>query len=36
MAYFDAARRLAGEDVPLTVPGEKKGLFGKFFARRAA
>jgi septum site-determining protein MinD len=36
MAYFDAARRLAGEDVPLTVPGEKKGLFGKIFARRAA
>ena len=36
LAYFDAARRLAGEEVPLSIPGEKKGLFGKFFARRAA
>jgi septum site-determining protein MinD len=36
MAYFDAARRLAGETLPVTVPGEKRGLFSKFFARRAA
>lgn len=36
MAYFDAARRLAGETVPITIPGEKRGLFGKIFGRRAA
>jgi septum site-determining protein MinD len=36
MAYFDAARRLAGEDVPVTIPGNKVGLFGKIFGRRAA
>ncbi|AJD45181.1 septum site-determining protein MinD [Rhizobium mongolense] len=36
MAYFDAARRLAGEEVPITIPGEKRGLFGKIFGRRAA
>ena len=35
-AYIDAARRLAGESVPMTTPGGKRGLFGKFFARRAA
>ncbi len=36
MAYFDAARRLAGENVPITIPGEKRGLLDKIFARRAA
>jgi septum site-determining protein MinD len=36
MAYFDAARRLAGEALPMTIPGEKRGIFGKIFARRAA
>ena len=36
MAYFDAARRLAGETLPVTIPGEKRSLFGKIFARRAA
>lgn len=36
MAYFDAARRLAGETLPITIPGEKRGLFGKIFGRRAA
>ena len=36
MAYFDAARRLAGEEVPLSIPGNKVGLFGKIFGRRAA
>jgi len=36
MAYFDAARRLAGEEVPITIPGEKRGLFDKLFGRRAA
>ena len=36
MAYFDAARRLAGEAVPISIPGQKQGLFGKIFGRRAA
>ncbi|MEF2552578.1 septum site-determining protein MinD [Aurantimonas sp. A2-1-M11] len=36
LAYIDAARRLAGETVPMTIPGEKRGLFGKIFGRRAA
>ncbi|MDX3926117.1 MAG: septum site-determining protein MinD [Shinella sp.] len=36
LAYLDAARRLAGEVVPMTIPGEKRGLFGKIFGRRAA
>jgi septum site-determining protein MinD len=36
LAYFDAARRLAGEDVPLSIPGAKVSLFGKIFGRRAA
>jgi len=35
-AYFDAARRLAGEVLPMTIPGEKRGLFGKIFGRKAA
>ena len=35
-AYFDAARRLKGETVELTIPTDKKGLFGKLFGRRAA
>ena len=35
-AYFDAARRLNGEDVPMTVPSEKKSLLDKIFGRRAA
>ncbi|MFI0845790.1 septum site-determining protein MinD [Mesorhizobium sp. IMUNJ 23232] len=36
LAYLDAARRLAGEVLPVTIPGEKRGLFSKFFGRRAA
>jgi septum site-determining protein MinD len=36
LAYLDAARRLAGETVPITIPGERRGLFGKLFGRRAA
>ncbi|WP_337267384.1 septum site-determining protein MinD [Oryzifoliimicrobium ureilyticus] len=36
MAYFDAVRRLNGEDLPITIPGEKRGIFGKIFGRRAA
>ncbi|QFY63845.1 septum site-determining protein MinD (plasmid) [Rhizobium grahamii] len=36
LAYFEAARRLTGEDLPVTIPGEKRGIFGKIFGRRAA
>ncbi|HEY4403419.1 MAG TPA: septum site-determining protein MinD [Xanthobacteraceae bacterium] len=35
-AYLAAARRLKGEDVPMTIPNDKKGLFDKLFGRRAA
>jgi septum site-determining protein MinD len=35
-AYADAARRLAGEDIDMTIPSDRKGLFGKLFGRRAA
>jgi septum site-determining protein MinD len=35
-AYVDAARRLIGETVPMTIPSERKGLFDKLFGRRAA
>jgi septum site-determining protein MinD len=35
-AYFDAAKRLRGETVPMTVHGEKGGLFGRLFGRRVA
>jgi septum site-determining protein MinD len=35
-AYADAARRLAGETVVLTVPTDRKSIFGKWFTRRAA
>ena len=35
-AYMSAARRLKGEDVPMTVPVDKKGFFDKLFGRRAA
>ncbi len=35
-AYFEAVRRLLGEQVPVTMPGEKRGLFGKLFGRRVA
>ena len=36
MAYFDAARRLAGEVLPVTIPGDKRSLLGKIFGRKAA
>ncbi|MBQ9353557.1 MULTISPECIES: septum site-determining protein MinD [unclassified Phyllobacterium] len=36
LAYMDAARRLAGETIPVTIPSEKRGLLGKIFRRRAA
>ncbi len=35
-AYMDAAKRLMGQTIPMNVPSDKKGLFGKFFGRRAA
>ena len=35
-AYSDAARRLIGEDVPLNIPTDRKGLLGRLFGRRAA
>ena len=35
-AYGDAARRLKGEKVEMTVPTDKKGLLDKLFRRRAA
>jgi septum site-determining protein MinD len=35
-AYFDAAKRLMGETVPMTIHGEKGGLFGRLFGRRVA
>ena len=35
-AYHDAARRLKGEDLPMTIPTDRKGLFDKLFGRRAA
>jgi septum site-determining protein MinD len=35
-AYFDAARRLAGEEVEMTIPSDRRGLFTKLFGRRAA
>ena len=35
-AYFDAAKRLRGEVVPMTVHGEKNSLLGRLFGRRVA
>jgi septum site-determining protein MinD len=35
-AYFDAARRLAGEAIPMTVPVQRKGLMDRLLGRRAA
>lgn len=35
-AYMDAAKRLMGETVPMTIPSGKKGLLNKLFGRRAA
>src|SRR6478609_7834304 len=31
IAYFEAARRLNGEALPVVIPGDKRGFFGKFF-----
>ncbi|WP_334175808.1 septum site-determining protein MinD [Pseudoxanthobacter sp.] len=35
-AYGDAARRLQGEDIPMVVASEKRGLITRLFGRRAA
>lgn len=35
-AYRDAARRLAGEHLPMTIPADRAGLFGRLFGGRAA
>ncbi|MEP9396767.1 septum site-determining protein MinD [Mesorhizobium sp. KR2-14] len=35
-AYADAARRLQGEEVPMTLPVEKKGLLNRLLGRRVA
>ena len=35
-AYSDAARRLAGETLPMVVAEEKKTLLTRLFGRRAA
>jgi len=35
-AYIDAARRLCGDEIPMTIPSDKKGLFDRLFGRRAA
>jgi septum site-determining protein MinD len=35
-AYSDAARRLLGETIEMSIPTEKKRLFDKLFGRRAA
>ena len=35
-AYADAARRLLGENVPMSIPSDRKGLFEILFGRRAA
>jgi len=35
-AYSDAAKRLRGETLEMTVPSDKKGIFAKLFGRRVA
>jgi len=35
-AYSDAAKRLAGVELPVVIPSEKKGIFVRLFGRRAA
>ncbi len=35
-AYYDAAKRLNGEALDMTIPSDRKGLLGKLFGRRAA
>jgi septum site-determining protein MinD len=35
-AYMEAAKRLQGESVLMSIPRQKRGLFDKLFGRRAA
>jgi septum site-determining protein MinD len=35
-AYFDAARRLKGKDIPMLVPSESRGFLNTLFGRKAA
>ena len=35
-AYMDAAQRLCGASVPMSIPSDQKSLFRKLFGRRAA
>jgi septum site-determining protein MinD len=35
-AYFDAARRLKGNDIPMLVPSESRGFLNSLFGRKAA
>jgi septum site-determining protein MinD len=35
-AYMEAARRLRGETLVVTVPAERRSLIGRLFGRRAA
>ena len=35
-AYFDAARRLKGKDIPIVVPSESRGFLKTLFGRKAA
>jgi septum site-determining protein MinD len=35
-AYFDAVRRLKGEEVAMVVPTERKGFMNRLLGRRAA
>jgi septum site-determining protein MinD len=35
-AYGDAAQRLCGIDLPMSIPTDKKGLLGRLLGRRAA
>ena len=35
-SYLEAARRLAGETVPMVIPDEKRTFFNRLFGRRAA
>jgi septum site-determining protein MinD len=35
-AYMDAANRLKGQEIPMTIPTERRRIFDKLFGRRAA
>ena len=35
-AYFDAASRLKGENIPVLIPSMNRGFFNKLLGRKAA